>query len=70
MHSEAPIPLRGVRDPEGVPCSGGGLQVGVTVDFDSRENVFLFMYIHKIYLTKVTFILAKDSKLKITKSPF
>ena len=49
---------------------GGGLQVVVTLLWDTRKNVSLITYIHRGYLTKVTFILAKDSKFKITKSPF
>lgn len=70
MHSEAPIPLkeRGAH-PEGVPCCRGGVEVGVTLSCDPRKNVFLFMCIRKICLTKVTFILGKYSKFKITKSP-
>ena len=31
MCSEAPNPLTGVGDTVGVPCPGGGLQVGVTL---------------------------------------
>jgi len=70
MYSEPPIPLTGGGDTNGVRSRGGGLQVGVTLLWDTQKNVSLVMYIHKGYLTKVTFILAKDSKSKITKSPF
>ena len=69
-YSKAPIPLTGVGDTVGVPCLGGGLQVGVTLNWDTKNSVFLIRYIHKICLTKVIFIVEKHSKSKITKSPF
>jgi len=69
--SEAPIPVAGVGDTEGARSTPrGGLQFGVTLQWDARKNISLIMNIHKVYLTRVTFILAKDSKSKITKSPF
>jgi len=63
------IPSTGVGDTDGVRSPGGGLQVGVTLNWDARRNASFIIYIHRIY-TKVTFILVKDSKSKITNSPF
>jgi len=64
------IPSTGVGDTDGVRSPGGGLQVGVTLNWDAGRNVSFIIYIHRIYLTKVTFILVKDSKSKTTNSPF
>lgn len=49
----------------GVPCLGGGLQVGVTLNWVTKKNVFLIRYVHKICLTKVTFIVEKYSKSRL-----